>query len=95
MTTSESRLKLQEVILKYQNIAQFLNTTFSGELSEEDQVKYAALKGRAEYLAVLPRNSDIIEIVAKLRELIENAQKLSGMSDSERHERMAKKYGVK
>jgi hypothetical protein len=73
---TEAKQKLQAEILEYQNIATFLNTTFSGELSSEDQIKFSALKQRAEDLTGLNRDADIIEIVAKLKKLVENKQAL-------------------
>ena len=73
---TEAKSKLQDQIIEHANIAHYLTHFEYDNLIPEERLKYNETKRLAEDLTGLSRNSEVIEIVAKLRRLIENKKRL-------------------
>jgi hypothetical protein len=73
---TEAKSKLHDEILEYENLTYYLSNTEFDTLIPEERLKFNQTKMYAQDLAGLNRGSDIIEIIAKLRKLVENKQAL-------------------
>lgn len=75
----QAKSDLQDEILEHSNIAHYLSHSEFENLAPEEHLKYNETKMRAEDLTGLNRGSDVIEIVAKLRRLVDNKKELLGL----------------